>query len=124
MAGIPSNPPNTSADPEFTPGNSVPRSRRARQVLYAAERHSPMHAALGVLLGLNGLRVSEACATNIEDRRSERGHRTLQIVGKGNKPAVIPLVPRTARTIDLAVGERLIRQLHDLGHGVALTKVE
>jgi hypothetical protein len=27
-------------------------------------------------------------------------------VGKGNKPAVIPLVPRTARTIDLAIGER------------------
>jgi integrase len=27
-------------------------------------------------------------------------------LGKGNKPATIPLVPRTARTIDLAVGER------------------
>ncbi|MDE3202841.1 MAG: tyrosine-type recombinase/integrase [Acidobacteriota bacterium] len=27
-------------------------------------------------------------------------------VGKGNKPALIPLVPRTARTIDLAVAER------------------
>jgi hypothetical protein len=25
-------------------------------------------------------------------------------VGKGNKPATVPLVPRTARTIDLAVG--------------------
>ena len=36
----------------------------------------------------------------------ERGHRTLRILGKGNKPAVIPLVPRTARTIDLAVGDR------------------
>jgi Phage integrase family len=28
------------------------------------------------------------------------------LLGKGNKPAMIPLVPRTARTIDLAVGER------------------
>ena len=36
----------------------------------------------------------------------ERGHRVLRIIGKGNKPALIPLVPRTARTIDLAVGER------------------
>ena len=27
-------------------------------------------------------------------------------MGKGFKPAVIPLVPRTARMIDLAVGER------------------
>jgi integrase/recombinase XerD len=59
-----------------------------------------------VLLGLNGLRVSEACATNVEDLGIERGHRTLRIVGKGNKPATVPLVPRTARTIDLAVGER------------------
>jgi integrase/recombinase XerD len=74
--------------------------------LYAAERTSPMHASLAVLLGLNGLRVSEACAANIEDLRFERGHRILQIVGKGNKPAGIPLVPRTARTIDLAIGER------------------
>ncbi len=57
-------------------------------------------------LGLNCLRVSEACGANIEDLGFERGHRILQIVGKGNKPAGIPLVPRTARTIDLAIGER------------------
>jgi integrase len=31
---------------------------------------------------------------------------TLRIVGKGNKPATIPLVPRAARTIDPAIGER------------------
>ncbi|MCU1501076.1 MAG: integrase [Ilumatobacteraceae bacterium] len=74
--------------------------------LYAAERTSPMHAALAVLLGLNGLRVSEACGANIDDLGFERGHRTLQIIGKGNKPAGIPLVPRTARTIDLAIAER------------------
>jgi integrase/recombinase XerD len=61
--------------------------------LYAAERVSPMHAALAVLLGLNGLRVSEACGANIEDPGFERGRRTLQIVGKGSKPATAPLVP-------------------------------
>lgn len=74
--------------------------------LFTAERFDRDHAALAVLLGLNGLRVSEACATNIEDLAFERGHRTLGIVGKGNKPARIPLVPRAARTIDLVVGER------------------
>jgi integrase/recombinase XerD len=74
--------------------------------LFTAEQYDRDHAALAVLLGLNGLRVSEACATNIEDLGSERGHRTLGILGKGTKPATIPLVPRTARTIDLAVGER------------------
>src|SRR5437764_14522840 len=74
--------------------------------LFTAERFDRDHAALAVLLGLNGLRVSEACGTNIEDLAVQRGHRTLRILGKGNKPATIPIVPRTARTIDLAVGER------------------
>jgi site-specific recombinase XerD len=74
--------------------------------LFTAERYDHAHAALAVLLGLNGLRVSEACSTNIEDLAFERGHRVLRIIGKGNKPATIPLVPRTARTIDLALGER------------------
>jgi integrase/recombinase XerD len=73
--------------------------------LFTAERFDYAHAALAVLLGLNGLRVSEACGTNVEDLGFDRGHRTLRIVGKGNKPALIPLVPRTARTIDLAIGE-------------------
>ena len=73
---------------------------------FTAERFDRDHAALAVLLGLNGLRVSEACATNAEDLGFDRCHRTLRIIGKGNKPAVIPLVPRVARTIDLAIGER------------------
>jgi len=86
--------------------------------LFTAERTSPMHAALAVLLGLNGLRVSEACGANVENLGFERGHRTLQIIGKGNKPAGVPLVPRTARTLDLAIGERTVGPIlvrHD-GH--------
>jgi integrase/recombinase XerD len=71
--------------------------------LFAAERFDHAHAALAVLPGLNGLRASEACETNIEDTAFERGHRALRIVGKGNKPALIPLPPRTAQTIDLTV---------------------
>jgi site-specific recombinase XerD len=74
--------------------------------LFTAERFDRAHAALAVLLGLNGLRVSEARSTCVEDLGFQRGHRTLRIIGKGNKPATIPLVPRTARTIDLAIGER------------------
>src|ERR1700694_2724252 len=35
--------------------------------LFTAERFDRDHHALAVLLGLNGLRVSEACGTNIED---------------------------------------------------------
>jgi site-specific recombinase XerD len=74
--------------------------------LFTAERLDRNRAALAVLLGLNGLRVSEACGTNIEDLAFTQGHRTLRIMGKGSKPAIIPLVPRAARTIDLAIGER------------------
>ena len=74
--------------------------------LFAAERVSPTYAALAVLLGLNGLRVSEACGANVEELGFERGHRTLRIVGKGNQPATVPLVPRTARALDLVIGER------------------
>jgi len=35
--------------------------------LFTAERYDHDHAALAALLGLNGLRVSEACATDVED---------------------------------------------------------
>ena len=38
---------------------------------------------------------------------AERGHRTLTVLRKGGKLVTIPLAPRTARAIDLAIGERL-----------------
>jgi len=63
------------------------------------------HALISVL-ALNGLRVSEATGANIEALGLERGHRTLTIVRKGGKVVTIPLAPRTARAVDLAVGER------------------
>ncbi len=36
----------------------------------------------------------------------QRGHRTVTVLGKGSKLAVIPLQPRVARVVDLAAGER------------------
>jgi integrase/recombinase XerD len=62
--------------------------------------------ALISLLALNGLRVSEAIGANIEALGVERGHRTLMVTRKGGKVATIPLAPRTARALDLAIGER------------------
>ena len=43
------------------------------------------------MLGLLGLRISEACHADIDFLGTERGHRTLHVIGKGNKPALIPL---------------------------------
>jgi integrase len=76
-------------------------------LLVAAGLGSPAEHALISLLALNGLRVSEATGANIENLGVERGHRTLVITRKGGKVVTIPLAPRTARAIDLAVGERV-----------------
>jgi site-specific recombinase XerD len=66
--------------------------------------------ALACLLALNGLRVSEALNSNIENLGLQRGHhRTLTITRKGGKIVTVPLAPRTARTVDLCVGERVER---------------
>ena len=72
----------------------------------AARASSPDDAALIAMLGLLGLRISEACGADIADLGTQRGHRTLHIIGKGNKPALIPLPVPVARTLDLATAGR------------------
>jgi len=67
---------------------------------------SARDAALISLVALNGLRISEALGSDIEDLDFERGHRTLKIVRKGGKHALVPLAPRTSRVMDLYLGER------------------
>jgi site-specific recombinase XerD len=69
-------------------------------LLVAAGLGAPGEHALISLLALNGLRVSEATGADIDRLGIERGHRTLMILRKGGKI-------RTARAIDLAIGERL-----------------
>jgi integrase/recombinase XerD len=75
-------------------------------LLVAAGLGPSAEHALISLLALNGLRVSEATGADIEHLGLERGHRTLTITRKGGKVVTIPLAPRTARAIDLAIGER------------------
>ena len=75
-------------------------------MLVAAGLGQPAEHALISLLALNGLRVSEATGANIAALGVDRGHRTLVVTRKGGKVVTIPLAPRTARAIDLAIGER------------------
>jgi integrase/recombinase XerD len=75
-------------------------------LLVAAGLGSAAEHALISLLALNGLRVSEATNADIEALGIERGHRTLVVTRKGGKVVTVPLAPRTARAIDLAIGER------------------
>ena len=72
-------------------------------LLVAAGLGPSAEHALISLLALNGLRVSEATGADIEHLGLERGHRTLVITRKGGKVVTIPLAPRTARAIELAV---------------------
>lgn len=74
--------------------------------LAAAAGATPMEHALACLLALLGLRVSEACGIDIEHLGAERGHRTVTVLGKGSKLAILPMPPRVFRTVDQAKGER------------------
>jgi site-specific recombinase XerD len=99
-------------DEDINVGNPATRVRRPRRharpqpwldrneltdLLAAAEDEGGYGYALVCLLGLNGLRVSEACHPNIDDLGGSLYQRTLRILGKGDKPAEIPLNPRTTR---------------------------
>jgi integrase len=75
--------------------------------LFQAGLSGAQDHALACLLALNGLRVSEAIGTDVDDLGLERGHHTLRIVRKGGSTVIVPLAPRTARTVYLAVGERV-----------------
>ena len=76
-------------------------------MVYAARASTPSDSALITMLAMLGLRVSEACNVRIENTHGElRGHRTLSIIGKGTKPATIPLAIPVARAMDLAAGDR------------------
>ncbi len=74
-------------------------------LLTAARRDGPGSHALVALLGMIGLRVSEATNINITDLRSQSGYELLTILGKGAKPALIPLpVPVLRAVRDAADG--------------------
>jgi integrase/recombinase XerD len=65
--------------------------------------------------------VSEASGADIEHLGLERGHRTLTVTRKGGKVVTVPLAPRTARAIDLAIGGRTGRPLFSLRTGDSWT---
>ena len=70
------------------------------------------HGALAYLLGIHALRASEAAAVRIEDYANTlRGHRVLHVVGKGNKPATMPLTVPVLKVPEACRGQRTSRAL-------------
>ena len=78
-----------------------------------------------------GLRVSEACATDITDLRYEAGYELLHVLGKGAKPADIPLPIPGLRAVREALDGRTTGPIlrtrtgrrMDRGGGVALADI-
>jgi len=75
--------------------------------LQIAQTLTVHHGALAYLLGINALRASEAAAVRIEDYADTlRGYRVLRLVGKGNKPATMPLTVPVLRVLEACRGQR------------------
>ena len=75
--------------------------------LQVAQTITVHHGALAFLLGINALRASEAAAVRIEDyAETLRGHRVLHLVGKGNKPATMPVTIPVLRVLEACRGQR------------------
>ena len=75
--------------------------------LQVAQTITVHHGALAYLLGINALRASEAAAVRIEDYADTlRGHRVLHLVGKGNKPATMPVTVPVLRALEACRGTR------------------
>jgi integrase/recombinase XerD len=107
---IPSDPavyarlPKIHADESRTQGLDRLELIRFLQVAQTVTVH---HGALAYLLGINALRASEAAAVRIEDyQETLRGHRVLHLVGKGNKPATMPLTVPVLRVLEACRGQR------------------
>ncbi|MEV4702744.1 hypothetical protein [Actinoplanes sp. NPDC049316] len=52
------------------------------------------------------MRIFEACGANIGDLGKQRGHRVLNVRGKGDKTVLVPLPSALARAIEHAVEDR------------------
>ena len=77
------------------------------RLLRAAEATSPAHHALIALMGMLGLRVSEACGARLEDIREDNlGYTTLTVTRKGGKEATVPVPVPLLRIIERARGGR------------------
>jgi integrase/recombinase XerD len=74
--------------------------------LQVAQTITVHHGALAYLLGINALRASEAAAVRIEDYQETLRGRVLHLVGKGNKPATMPVTVPVLRALEVCRGDR------------------
>lgn len=105
-----------------SPRNGLDR-RELTAYLAESKDSSATDWALGALLGILGLRVSEACAVDLEHFGERGGHRTITVHGKGGRIDTLPLPPPVARAVDAAIGDRTTGPLLLRRGGTRLTRV-
>jgi integrase len=76
------------------------------EALLTAARDSTMCSTSRWSPCSGGLRIFEACGTDIADIGEEHGHRVLRVLGKGTKLVLVPLPPAVGRALDRAVDTR------------------
>jgi integrase/recombinase XerD len=75
-------------------------------LLKTAAAGKPMEAALLALIGLRGLRISEACGLDISNLDEVQGHRVIKYIGKGGKAHRHVLPVAAMNSITTAIGDR------------------
>ncbi|WKN53750.1 tyrosine-type recombinase/integrase [Rhodococcus opacus] len=92
--------------PDITQTGGLDRDE-FRELMKAARSSNPSDEALIALLGMLGLRVSEACSLDVDSfSETRRGHRVVQFMGKGDKAAAVPLPVPVLRAMENAAGTR------------------
>lgn len=74
--------------------------------LDASQELGGYHYAFGSLLALNALRSGELCGLDISSMGTDDYRTTLRFIGKGYKPALVPVPPRAAMAVDRALDGR------------------
>jgi integrase/recombinase XerD len=93
--------------PRFSSTEGLTRTEMLA-VLDRAQISGPRDHALLCILGLNGLRVGEAIALNVEDLGMKQSYRTIKFTREKKDGMVdeMPLSPRTTRAIEQAIYPR------------------
>ncbi len=90
--------------------------------LEASRKLGPIEHAAAALMGLSGLRVAEVCSLRVESLSQDGGYDKLTFIGKGSKPACIPLPIPVMRAVREVVGVRVSGPLLHNQAGQALSE--
>jgi len=74
--------------------------------LSTARQLGPTHHAIAVLGGMMGLRATEMAGLTVESFGTVRGYATLLVLGKGDKPARVPVPIPALAAVQTAINGR------------------